>query len=177
MRTEKTCRQSFREKVEKFCKKLDAISHYISFSCRNGLCTLQVNPGEPVDSNVTVCSGLHPNLQGRIIWVCVHRASNFLRDEKAKYNGLFQKISTHPYGRHWIGSPKISGFPRRTTAVFAGFQSLLFHNLDEFQNFARFWMVFLEFRSKFTKLCGNSWISNVVHGCVWIFSGIAQSER
>ena len=32
---------------------------------------------------------------------------------------------------------KISGFPRRSTAVFAGFQSLLIQNLEEFQNFAK----------------------------------------
>ena len=44
----------------------------------------------------------------------------------------------HPhYGRHRIAYPKISGFPRRTTAVFAGFQSLLIQNLEEFQNFAK----------------------------------------
>ena len=53
--------------------------------------------------------------------------------------GLFQKISTPPppNGRHRIGYLKISGFPRRTTAVFARFQSLLIQNLEEFQNFAK----------------------------------------
>ena len=62
-------------------------------------------------------------------------------------NGLFQRTSPSPlplpppspppHGRHWIGYLKISGFPRRTTAVFAGFQSLLTQNLKEFQNFAK----------------------------------------
>ena len=44
----------------------------------------------------------------------------------------------HPsYGRHRIGYQKISGFQRRTVAVYAGFQTLLIQNLEEFQNFAR----------------------------------------
>ena len=89
----------------------------------------------------------------------------------------------HPlYGRHL----KISEFRRRTTAVFAGFQTLLFHSLKEFLNFAKLWMVFLDFRSKFTKFCGNPWISSQAHwafttgfpmssmGCVWICSATAQ---
>ena len=42
-----------------------------------------------------------------------------------------------PYGRHLIGYLKFSGFPGRTTAVFAGFQSLLIQNIKEFQNFAK----------------------------------------
>ena len=42
-------------------------------------------------------------------------------------------------------------FKRRTTAVFAGFQSLLNQNLEEFQNFTKILMVFLEFRLKFAK--------------------------
>ena len=94
-------------------------------------------------------------------------------------NGLFQKISTSPYGRHWIGYLEILGFPR-TVAVYAGFQTLLIQNLWEFQNFAIFWMVLPEFRSKF-KILGEIYgipvrltelyyrISNVVHGvCVGI---------
>ena len=91
-----------------------------------------------------------------------------------------------PYGRHLIGYLKFSGFPGRTTAVFAGFQSLLIQNIKEFQNFAKIWMVFLEFRLKFTKFWGNLWISSHTHwafltgfpmssiGGVWIFSGIAH---
>ena len=53
--------------------------------------------------------------------------------------------------------------------------ALLIQNLGQFQKFVRFWMVFLEFRSKFTKFRGNHWIPvklaellllifNVVHG-------------
>ena len=50
-------------------------------------------------------------------------------------------------------------------------------------------MVFVEFRSKFTKVLGNSWISSQAQGAfttefpmlsmgrVWIFSGIAQSNN
>ena len=103
-----------------------------------------------------------------------------------KCNGLFQKISTPPYGRHWIGYLKISGFPRRTTSVFAVFLSPLIQNLEEFQNFAKIWMVVVEFQLKFTKFRGNLWISSHTHwafltgfpmssmGGVWIFSGIAQ---
>ena len=34
-------------------------------------------------------------------------------------------------------------------------------------DFAKLWMVFLEFRSKFTKFCGNSWISSQAH---WAFT-------
>ena len=46
-----------------------------------------------------------------------------------------ENIHTHPpYGRHRIGYP---GFLRRATAVFAGFQSLLIQNLEEFQNFGK----------------------------------------
>ena len=37
---------------------------------------------------------------------------------------LFQKISTS-YGPHWIGHPKILGFPRMTAAVYVGFQTLM----------------------------------------------------
>ena len=81
-------------------------------------------------------------------------------------NGLFQKISTHSYRRQRIGYPKIWGFPRRTSAIFAGFQSLLIQNLEEFQNFARIWMVFLEFRLKFAKFWGYLWISSHTH---WAF--------
>ena len=95
-----------------------------------------------------------------------------------------------PHGRHLIGYPKISGFPRRAAAVYTGFETLLIQNLGEFQNFARFWMVFLEFLSKFTKFCGNSWNSCQAHrafitgfrmssmggGGVWIFSGVAHCQ-
>ena len=71
-------------------------------------------------------------------------------------------------------------------AAYAGFQALLIQNLGEFQKFAKFWIDFLEFRSKFTKFRGNSWNSSQVHwafitgfpmssmGGVWIFSGIAH---
>ena len=73
-------------------------------------------------------------------------------DQPHGHIGLFQKISPPPpYGRHWIGYLKIPGFPR-TTAFFAGFQSLLIQNIEEFQNFAKLWMVFPEFRLKLTKV-------------------------
>ena len=103
--------------------------------------------------------------------------------------GLFQKISTHPpYGRHWIGYLTISGFPRKTTAVFAGFQSLLIQNLEEFQNFCKslngFPGIPVKIKKKFGEIGDfqSYWpsisyrISNVVHGGggVWIFSGIAH---
>ena len=82
--------------------------------------------------------------------------------------------------------PKVSGFPRRTVAVYAGFKTLLIQYLGEFLKFARFWMVFLVFWSKFTKFPQNSWNSRQVQGAfitgfpmsfmgvVWIFSGIAH---
>ena len=93
-----------------------------------------------------------------------------------------------PHGRNLIWYLKISAFPRRTTAVFAGFQSLLIQNLEEFQNFAKIWMVFLEFWLKFIKFWGNLWISSHTHWAfftefpmssirgegVRIFSGIAH---
>ena len=100
--------------------------------------------------------------------------------------GYSRKYPHPPYGRHLIGYLKFSGFPGRTTAVFAGFQSLLIQNIKEFKNFAKIWMVFLEFRLKFIKFWGNLWISSHTHwafltgfpmssiGGVWIFSGIAQ---
>ena len=74
--------------------------------------------------------------------------------------GYCRKYPELPYGRHWIGYLKISGFPRMTVAVFAGSQTLLILNLGEFQNFAILSMVFVEFRSKFTKFGGNLWISS-----------------
>ena len=40
-----------------------------------------------------------------------------------------------------MGYLKISGFPRRTTAVFPGFQTLLIQNLGEVQNSASLWMI------------------------------------
>ena len=77
-----------------------------------------------------------------------------------------------------------------TVAVFAGFQTLLVLNFEEFQTFAILCMAFVEFQSKFTlfwkfmdfQSCSPSIfykISNVVHGGGgggWIFSGIAQSQ-
>ena len=51
--------------------------------------------------------------------------------------GYSRKYAHLHYGQYQIGYLKISGFPRRTTAVFAGFQSLLIQNLEEFQNFAK----------------------------------------
>ena len=80
--------------------------------------------------------------------------------------GYSRKYPHPPYGRHLIGYLKFSGFPGRTTAVFAGFQSLLIQNIKEFQNFAKIWMVFLEFRLKFIKFWGNLWISSHTH---WAF--------
>ena len=73
--------------------------------------------------------------------------------------GVFQKISLPPpppppMDDHWIRYLKISGSPRRTTAVFAGFQSLLFQNLEKFQNFARLWMIFLWFEN-FVEILGH----------------------
>ena len=50
-----------------------------------------------------------------------------------------------------------------TVAVFAGFQTLLILDFGEFQNFAMLRMVFVEFRSKFTKFGGNLWISSHAH--------------
>ena len=73
-----------------------------------------------------------------------------------------------------------------TVAVFARFQTLLILSIGEFQNFAKLLMIFVEFRSKFTKFWGNLWISSQAYqafstgfpvssmGCVWIFSGIAH---
>ena len=99
--------------------------------------------------------------------------------------GYSRNYPDPPYGRHWIWFLNISGFPRRTTAVFTGSQSLLIQNLEEFQNFTKLWMVFLEFRLKFTKFWENLWISSHTHWAfltgfpmssmrgVWIFSGIA----
>ena len=91
-----------------------------------------------------------------------------------------------PYGRHRIGYLKISGFPK----------GQLIQNLEEFQNFAKIWMVFLEFWLKFTNFGGYLWISNHTHwafltgfamssmggggggrrGRGWVFSGIAQYD-
>ena len=93
----------------------------------------------------------------------------------------FQKISTPRLWTTPIGYLKISGFPRRTTAVFAGFQSVLIQNLEEFQNIAKnlngfpgipvkiykIWGILVDFQSY---LLSNSYrIYNVVHGRVDIF--------
>ena len=71
-----------------------------------------------------------------------------------------------------------------TVAVFAGFQTLLILNIGEFQNLTKL----LNFRGisvKIHKILGKFMdfqssllsifyrLSDVVHGCVWIFSGIA----
>ena len=73
-----------------------------------------------------------------------------------------------------------------TAAVFSGFRTLLILNIEEFQNFGKLSMIFVEFRSKFRKFGGNSWISSQVYqafstgfpmssmGGVWIFSGMAH---
>ena len=123
---------------------------------------------------------------GNLCWDCVFHIHNRPTLIRLNCIGLFQKISTTPYGRHWIRYLKISGFPRMTVVVFAGFQTFLVLNLEEFQNFAILWMVFVEFRSEFTKVLGNSWISSHAHQAfstgfpmssmrgVWIFSGIAH---
>ena len=42
-----------------------------------------------------------------------------------------------------------------TVAIFVGFQTLLILNIGEFQNFAKLLMIFVEFRSKFTKFGGT----------------------
>ena len=75
-----------------------------------------------------------------------------------------------------LGTQKFQNFQERQQQVNAGFQTPVIQILGEFQNFARFSMVFREFRSKFTKFWGNSWnsghahrafcyrISDVVHG-------------
>ena len=142
-------------------------------------------------------------IQSNSLWwifcCCSSRKVNLCQHETSHTCNLFKKHwffqigmgysrkYPHPtYGRHWIGYLKISGFPRRTTAVFAGFQSLMIQNLEEFQNFAKIWMVFLEFRLKFTKFWRNLCMSNHTHwafltgfpkssmGSEWIFSGTAQ---
>ena len=64
---------------------------------------------------------------------------------------------------HAIGYLKISGFPRRTTAAFAGLRTPLIQNLEEFWNSARFRTISLEFQSKFTKLWRYWWISSQAH--------------
>ena len=47
-------------------------------------------------------------------------------------------------------------------------------NLEEFQNFARHWVVFLEFQLKFTKFWKNSWISSRIR---WAFyTGLPMSS-
>ena len=51
---------------------------------------------------------------------------------------------------------KISGFPRMTVAVFAGFQTLLILNIGEFQNLHDFRGIPV----KILKFGGNSWISS-----------------
>ena len=78
-----------------------------------------------------------------------------------------------------------------TVAIFAGLQILLILGIGEFQNFVKFLMIFVEFRSEFTKCWGKFMdfqssllstfyrISNVVHGTGgggwgWILSGIAH---
>ena len=82
---------------------------------------------------------------------------------------------------------KISGLLRSTMAVYARFHTLLIQDLGEFQNFARFLMVFLEFQ--LTKFWGYSSNCNQADraftgfpmssiggggGGMWIFSGIAH---
>ena len=50
---------------------------------------------------------------------------------------------------NWV--PKSFRISKKDNSIYAGFQTLLIQNLGEFQNFGRFWMVLLEFRSKLTK--------------------------
>ena len=123
-------------------------------------------------------------------------SGNFCRADKAlieadkvimSYSRKYPPPTTPlPYGRQWMEYLKISGFPRRTMAVYARSHTPLIQNLGEFQNFARFWMAFLEFLSKLTKFWGYSWNSSQADrafitgfpissmGGMWIFSGIAQ---
>ena len=66
---------------------------------------------------------------------------------------------------------------------------MLILNIGEIQNFAKLLMILMEFRSKFTKFWGNSWISSQAYKAlptgfpvssmagVWIFSGIAQCSK
>ena len=73
-----------------------------------------------------------------------------------------------------------------TVAVFVGFQTLLILNLGEFQEFCKTLNGFRRIPVKIHKIFGHFMdfqsfsssifyrISNVVHGGVWIFSGIAQ---
>ena len=67
----------------------------------------------------------------------VQSSQSYLRSSRRVVNWAIPENIHTPHGRHRIGYLKISGFPRRTTAVFAGFQSLLIQNLEEFQNFAK----------------------------------------
>ena len=86
------------------------------------------------------------------------------------------------------GYLKLSGFPRRTAAVFAGFQSLPIQNLEKFQNLnsrtlngfpgipVKIYKILGKFMDFQSHSLGNSYrISNVFHGvCVDIFWNIAQ---
>ena len=65
--------------------------------------------------------------------------------------GYSRKYPHPPMDDTELGTYKFQDFKRRTTAVFAGFQSLLNQNLEEFQIFTNILMVFLEFRLKFAK--------------------------
>ena len=73
-------------------------------------------------------------------------------------SGLPENIP--PMDHTELGTQKFKDFLEgQQQFIYTGFQTLLIQNLGEFQNFARFCMVFLEFRSKFTKFGGILGIS------------------
>ena len=123
-------------------------------------------------------------------WVLAHSQNKC--EFRPDHNGLFQRISTHtPPPPHplwttlnWV--PKNLRISKKNNCSFCRIPEPADSNLEEFQNFAKIWMVFLEFQLKFAKVWRNLWISSHTHWAfltgfpmssmkgVWIFSGIAQ---
>ena len=109
------------------------------------------------------------------------------------HNGLIQKISLPPpppppwTTLNWV--PTNCRISKKDNCSFCRIPELLIQHLEEFQNFTKILMVFLEFRLKFAKYLGkfvnfqsyslsiSYRISNVVHGGVWILFGTAQNYR
>ena len=137
----------------------------------------------------TLSEKLNLNLQNEVLldlhWIYwVHSFGYFtdiadLRFQKPLYISLNKSFSD--FDCEWVQlgysrkNPHISYFWHwlwHLTAIFAGFQTPVIKNLDEFQIFAKLSKIFLEFHSKFTffEVSGIpvkftaffSWISNVL---------------
>ena len=137
----------------------------------------------PADSNSWGNSRILQNF-ARFCWNSDQDSQNV-----RKIHGILVKLTDHLwkcphplYGRHWIGYLKISGFPRRAVAVYAGFQTLLIQILGGIPEFCKILQGFTGIPIKIHKMLGKFMefqsgspiiydrVSNVVHGgCVDIF--------